>query len=275
VTLTGVAASLSGARPDINLDMNTEYLNLGIDFGAVAAFALFFKLDFDAGSQLVEKVETRLQRKDDDEVSRKAMKEREQTVANLEINFRTSDVDENDDSTDNNDKMQRAPVRAVQVGGKQHVIIVAGGRKAVRDALLGASLMGSEFAIRDVLIVPYELGGKGWYAASPSMSSSSGSGGGGDGFGKKKRPKWETRPYVAEPVGDGWVSYIKAEMDDAIRQNNNDRDINSEGIVIVVSNTGEIVRRGLGKVPWRDTIEELEKKVKDEVEPMDLSFLGD
>ena len=226
-----------------------QALNLGIDFGAVFAFVLFFKLDFDAGSQLVEKVETRLQRKDDEVVSRKAMKGREQTVTKLEINFRTSDVDENDDSADNNDKMQRAPVRAVQVGGKQHVIIVAGGRKAVRDALLGSSLMGSEFAIRDVLIVPYELGGKGWDAASPSMSSSSGDGGGGDGFGKKKRPKWETRPYVAEPVGDGWISYIKAEMDDAICQNN-DRDISSEGIAIVVSNTGEIVKRGLGKVSF-------------------------
>ena len=74
-------------------------------------------------------------------------------------------------------------------------------------------------------------------------------GGGGDGFGKKKRPKWETRPYVAEPVGDGWISYIKAEMDDAICQNN-DRDISSEGIAIVVSNTGEIVKRGLGKVSF-------------------------
>ena len=39
----------------------------------------------------------------------------------------------------------------------------------------------------------------------------------GGGFGNA-RPAYETQPYVADPVGDGWEDFIAADMDTAADQ---------------------------------------------------------
>jgi len=265
ITLAGVAASLSGARSD--LDLNTEYINLAIDFGAVAVFALLAKWDLDKAGELDARVKERLEKKKQNEGMKRAMKEREKTLSKLNLEIRVSE---------DGMSSQVAPVEAVQRGGKQHLIIVAGPKKAIRDSLLGANLLKMEFAMRDVLIVPYE---------TTSMSGSTTSSGknvlkkqdeakvrpDGSGFGGvDNRPTWETQPYVAQATGEGWEEYIEAEMRDAIKQNG--ESVKQDGIAIVVANTGEIIRRGVGKVPWRSMVEELEKTVKDE--PLvDLGFL--
>jgi hypothetical protein len=156
-------------------------------------------------------------------------------------------------------------VEAIQRGGKQHLIVVAGPRKAIRDSLLGANLLKMEFSMRDVLIVPYETGKSVLKKQDEAKLRPDGSG-----FGVDARPMWETQPYVAQPVGVGWDEYIEAEMNDAVKQNG--VLVKQDGIAIVVANTGEIIRRGVGKVPWRSMVEELEKTVKDE--PLvDLGFL--
>mmetsp|Transcript_29395 Transcript_29395/g.59598 ORF Transcript_29395/g.59598 Transcript_29395/m.59598 type:complete len:370 (-) Transcript_29395:2406-3515(-) len=249
ITLSGVAAALSGARTDIDLD--TEYVNLLIDFGAVVAFALFFKLDIDKAAELNENVAKKLASKKDSKKVAAAMKEREQTLANLKINVRVSD-----DGKD----MKEATIKDVQGGAKQHMIIVAGERGAIRDALFAANLLQMDFAVRDVLIVPYELATDTEKAMRPS-----------GGFGQ--RPTWESAPYVADPTGDleGWSEYINEELSDAIEQNG--ESVKKDGIAIVVKNTGSVIRRGVGKVPWRDMVEELEDKKKDDVEMADLRFL--
>merc|ERR1712157_12977 len=61
ITLSGVAAAMNGLRTDV--DMNTEYLNLGIDFGAVLALGVIGKIDYDKGQELNTKVESKLVRK--------------------------------------------------------------------------------------------------------------------------------------------------------------------------------------------------------------------
>ena len=160
------------------------------------------------------------------------MKEREKTLAQLQLQIRVSD----DGST------QTATVQAVQEGGKQHVIVVAGRRKAIRDALLGANLLKMEFAMRDVLVVPYELDKKKDTQNLDEKTRPDGSG-----FATTaNRPTWETQPYVAQPVGDQWPAYINAEVDDAIKQNGDK--VKDDGIAIVVANTGQIIRRGVGQV---------------------------
>lgn len=252
ITLSGVLAAMSGARTDVNF--NTEYLNLAIDFGAVLVFALLGKYDFDKGNELNTKVEEKIQQSKDNKVIRKGMKEREQTLAKLSIDIRVSE--------DTSAPMQRALVEAVQTGGKQHMIIVIGAKKAIRDALLGAQLLGSQFAIRDVLIVPYELKKKkDEEKLKPDVQK---------GFGGDKRPTWELQPYVAQPAGEEWEEYVQAELNDAIQQNG--EKVKDEGIAIVVANTGEIIRRGVGQVPWRNMVEELEKAVKED-DMLDLGFL--
>jgi len=249
ITLTGVFASLS--RGSTEIDLNSNYLDLAIDFGAAIAFAVFAKLDFDKGNELNTKVEGKLEKKKEDIWIRTSMKERELTLSSLEIELRVSD-----DGT-----MQRANIGAVQAGAKQHLIIVAGRRKAIRDALLGANLLKMDFAIKDVLVIPYELDKK---RGEEKMRPD------GTGFTMDKRPNWESAPYVAQCVGKGWDAYINAEVEDAVKQNS--QKVKDDGIVIVVENTGKIVKRGVGQIPWRDTVGELEKQEKAEPS-LDLNFL--
>eukprot|EP00568_Trieres_chinensis_P014703 CAMPEP_0183319488 /NCGR_PEP_ID=MMETSP0160_2-20130417/63810_1 /TAXON_ID=2839 ORGANISM="Odontella Sinensis, Strain Grunow 1884" /NCGR_SAMPLE_ID=MMETSP0160_2 /ASSEMBLY_ACC=CAM_ASM_000250 /LENGTH=370 /DNA_ID=CAMNT_0025485975 /DNA_START=147 /DNA_END=1259 /DNA_ORIENTATION=- len=249
VTLSGVAAALSGVKGEV--DMNTEYLNLAIDFGAAATFAFLFKYDVDKGSELNTNVEAKLERKRRDKKLSEAMKARERTLQDLNLSVRVSA---------DGKQTKEASVSALQTGAKQHLIVVAGGRQAIRDALLGANLMQMDFALRDVLVVPYEYG----VSAAERQSRPSG------GFGE--RPQWETANYVAECVGDGWEEYIESEMADAVEQNG--EKVKEDGIAIVVKNTGSIIRRGVGKVPWRDMVNELEGTKDDGVEMADLRFLS-
>ena len=201
-----------------------QYLNLAIDFGAVLAFVFLFKWDLDRGSELQDMVDTKLESKKKDKVLSVAMKEREITLSNLKISVRVSEEGET----------REASLGGVQEGAKQHVILVAGGRSAIRDALLGANLMSMDFAMRDVLIVPYEIG------LDDATRRTRPSGGFGD------APKWETANYVARCVGDGWKEYIDSEMKDAIAQNG--EKVTEDGIAVVVKNDGTIIRRGVGKV---------------------------
>jgi len=252
ISLTGLLAAISNNKPDI--DFQTEYLNLGIDFGAVIVFIALFYYDSKKGDELNSKVTEKIQQTKENKVVRKAMKEREQVLGELELNVRISQ-----------EEMSRVVVKDIQSGAKQHMIIVAGTRKPIRDALLGANLLKMEFAMRDVLVVPMDISKSKKMSTNDDGTSTMVE----KGFGKNK-PTWESAAYVAQPIGDEWDEYINAEINDAIVQNG--KDVVDEGIAIVVANTGEIIRRGVGQVPWRDMVEELEKKVKED-EELDLSFL--
>jgi len=235
ITLTGVAAFLSGARSDVEL--NTEAVNLAIDFGAVAAFAFLAKWDFDRQAELTENVEKKIERKKKQKKKVKNMREREKRLADLMLEIQVSA----------DGKTQQAPVANIQSGARQHMVIVAGPRKACKDALIGANLLKMDFAMSNVLVVPYETG------VDQAELQSRPSGGFGD------RPSYENQPYVARVIGEGWDEYIQEEMNDAIEQSG--ESIKEEGIAIVIANNGKCIRRGVGKVPWRQMVEELEKEV--------------
>jgi hypothetical protein len=79
ITLSGVTAALSGVRPDV--DLNAEYLNLGIDFGAVALFGVLAKIDLDKGEELNAAVEAKVEMKKKQKKLTSAMREREQQLA--------------------------------------------------------------------------------------------------------------------------------------------------------------------------------------------------
>lgn len=228
ITLLGVVAALSGARTD--LDLNTEYKNLAIDFGATAFFATFWKIDSDKGAELSAQVQEKIDRKKDNAKVVKAMREREAKLKNLSLNIQVS-VD---------GTTKEAKINALQEGAKQHMIIVAGPKKACRDALVGANLMKNDFSLSNVLVVPYDTG-VGIVPPAPV------------GFGE--RPAYEMQPFIARPVGDGWDDYIKAEMDDAVKQSG--EKCREQGIAIVIQNTGQVIRRGVGTVPWRQMVDEL------------------
>lgn len=128
ITASGVAAALSGVRSDV--DLNTEYLNLAIDFGAVALFGVLAKFDLDKGEELKQIVDEKVENKKKQKKIVKGMREREERLAKLELDVRVTDDGET----------KRASVGVMQEKAKQHIILVAGPGRVVRDALRGAQL---------------------------------------------------------------------------------------------------------------------------------------
>lgn len=238
ITLTGAIAALNGARAD--LDMNTEYLNLAIDFGAVAVFAVAFKFDSDKGAELDVSVKEKVEKKKEQKKVAKSMRAREAKLKDLMLTIQAS--------TDG-DTMD-AKVGDLQTGAKQHMIIVIGPKKACRDALVGANLNKMNFGKSNILVVPYDTGIDAEKQAA--------------GFGE--RPAYETQPYVARPIGEGWEAYVEAEMNDAVKQSG--EKCKEEGIAIVVEKSGKVIRRGVGTIPWRIMVNELTGKVEGESLPM-------
>lgn len=234
ITLAGVLAALSGAKGDV--DLSTEYLNLAIDFGAVFAFVALSKFDLDKKAELDENVEKKLNRKKEQNKISKAMRDREAALKKLNVSIRvTAEGD-----------TQEATVGAIQDGANQHMIFVIGNRKCIKDALLGANLLKLDFSMSNVLVVPYEIG------VSNEEKKTRPTGG------FAERPVWETQAYVAEPIGEGWEDYIEGELKDAVEQSG--PMVKQEGVAIVLANDGNVIRRGVGKVPWRQMVEELESK---------------
>lgn len=241
ITLSGALAAMNGLRDDV--DMNTEYLNLAIDFGAVAAFGIFAKLDLDEGAKLSEAVDERVERKKAQKKITKSMRERETLLKDLNVNVRVTE----------DGGMKLAPLGIMQERAKQHVILVAGPGRAIRDALRGAQLNKQNFAMSNILVVPYETGLDAAKRASKPDASK--------GFGDE-RPKYETEPYVAEPTGEGWDEFIEAEMSTAAEQAG--EKVRDEGVALVVTNNGKVLRRGVGRVPWKQMMDELEEAVTGE-----------
>ena len=126
------------------------------------------------------------------------------------------------------------------------MIFVIGNKKCIKDALLGANLLKLDFSMSNILVVPYEIG----ISEEEKKTRPQG------GFGE--RPIWETQPYVAEVTGPGWEEYIQEELKDAVEQSG--PMVKQEGVAIVLANDGTVIRRGVGKVPWRQMVEELEQR---------------
>lgn len=233
ITLTGTLAAMSGARPDLNMD--TELLNLGIDFGAVAFFALLAKLDFDKKDELDVKLDKKIEAQKEQKRMVKEMRVREQELGNLLLDIQVSADGSRRDT----------PVVDLQRLAKQHIIMVIGNKKACRDALVGANLGKMDFSLSNVLVVPYEIDSD----TTKELSRPDGGG-----FGDTL-PPYATQPYVARATGDGWEDYVNSEIQDAVKQSG--EKVKTEGIVIVVESTGKVIRRGVGTVPWRQMVEQL------------------
>ena len=233
INISGAIAGSNG--PEFNL--NTELLNVGIDFGAVALFAFLAKYDLDKQAELQTKVDEKIERKKQNKQVAKGMKERESLLKSLPLQITVSGDGDTRDAT----------VGELQAGAKQHMIIVAGPRKACKDALIGANLLKMDFAMSNVLVVPYETDAE----TTDGQSRPSG------GFGEK--PIYERQPYIAYASGKDWDDYLKMEMDDALKQSGDNA--KEEGIALVVANNGKIIRRGVGTVPWRQMVESLEQEI--------------
>ena len=195
------------------------------------------KFDLDKQAELQEKVDEKIARKKEMKAISKAIKGREAILQSLPLKI----------TIGGDGETRSANVSDLQKGAKQHMIIVAGPRKACKDALIGANLMKMDFAMSNVLVVPYETDS----GTTEQLSRPSG------GFGD--RPSYETQPYIARTTGEDWDDFIEQEIEDAVKQNG--ESVKQDGIAIVVANNGSIIRRGVGTVPWRQMVEQLEETV--------------
>ena len=225
-----------------------QYKNLAIDFGAVAVFGLLAKFDLDKQKELGSQVDDKIAKTKERKAQRAGLKQREQQLGTLSLEI-----------TVGPERTQQASVRELQAGASQHLIVVIGPRKACKDALIGANLLKMDFAMSNVLVVPYETDTDSMDAEIRPT---------GTGFGQQ--PTYETQPYVARPTGDGWDEWCMAEMSDAVAQNG--ETTRTEGIAIVVANNGKVIRRGVGKVPWRQMVEQLEEEVSGKSKKEEGSF---
>jgi len=200
----------------------------------VAVFAFLAKFDIDKQNELQNKVDQKMERKKELKQVSKSMQDREAILRSLPVEI----------TVGGDGVTRQATVGELQAGAKQHMIIVAGPKKACTDALIGANLLKMDFAMSNVLVLPYETD------ADTSIRPSGG-------FGEK--PIYERQPYVAKATGNEWAAYINAEMNDAVKQGG--EQARKEGIAIVTANNGKVIRRGVGKVPWRQMVEQLQAEV--------------
>lgn len=183
-------------------------------------------------------VEERMGKKKEQKKILKGMRDRELELGNLRLAIQISP----DGTT------RDAAVQELQAGARQHIIIVAGPKKACRDALVGANLLKMDFAMNNVLVVPYEI-------VSSDIEKQTRP----EGSGFADRPIYEKQAYVARATGEGWEEYINAEINDAVELNG--EKVRDEGIALVIASNGKVIRRGVGKVPWRQMVEQLDETV--------------
>lgn len=183
-------------------------------------------------------VEERMGKKKEQKKILKGMRDRELELGNLRLAIQISP----DGTT------RDAAVQELQAGARQHIIIVAGPKKACRDALVGANLLKMDFAMNNVLVVPYEI-------VSSDIEKQTRP----EGSGFADRPIYEKQAYVARATGEGWEEYINAEINDAMELNG--EKVRDEGIALVIASNGKVIRRGVGKVPWRQMVEQLDETV--------------
>jgi len=234
--INGSGAIAASASPDFNLQ--TELINIGIDFGAVTAFGLLAKYDLEQQSELQGKVDAKIERKKEMKKIGKTMKERESILKDLELEITLGE-----------DRTRIVKVSDLQAGAKQHMIIIAGPKQACRDALVGANILKMDFALSNVLVVPYDTGTKNQHTNQEEPKK-----------GFSNRPSYETQPYIAKASGKDWNDYIAREIKDAVSQNGDS--VKKDGVAIVVASNGNIIRRGVGTVPWRQMVEELQETTK-------------
>eukprot|EP00614_Pseudopedinella_elastica_P031650 CAMPEP_0172616132 /NCGR_PEP_ID=MMETSP1068-20121228/62728_1 /TAXON_ID=35684 /ORGANISM="Pseudopedinella elastica, Strain CCMP716" /LENGTH=286 /DNA_ID=CAMNT_0013421469 /DNA_START=153 /DNA_END=1013 /DNA_ORIENTATION=+ len=237
--LTQLAGTLGEAPNAMPLDQVLQ--NIGVDFGVVAFAAALYKFETDSREiEIDSQVEGEARAKT--KLSKDAMKEREEMLGSLTVSVVTGEGGD----------MRAAPVSEIQSAARQNLVIVAGKKPVLKEALVKAMIMGDRFAAQNVLVVPVPLDSDGETGGSGSK-----------GFAKSS---WEDKPYVAKAGAEGsggadWERYVGMEIEAAAAQAKMSvAEIKSQGIVIVADRQGKIVRRGLGAPEWGMVIEDLKPK---------------
>lgn len=218
--LTQLAAAATG-QPDA-LPIQQAALNVGVDFGVVAACAYGLSVDgaADAG---VEAADAAPVRPVSDDAA--ALAANLDALGRLRVTVAGSRV---------------ADVATLQAAARQGVVVVGGPSDVVDDALRDAIIEQKALAAGEVLVVPVR-----------TASSDGGSGG----------KTANTYGFVAPPLADDsekWRAYVAAEV--AVAEGQGAETAGVDGVVVAVRSDGTVARRGLGKPVWKMVLADLAKE---------------
>ncbi|CAB1098257.1 unnamed protein product [Ectocarpus sp. CCAP 1310/34] len=250
-SLTQLAATLSD-QPGA-LELQKVLINLLVDFGVMAAAAFCYNFETSQQEDL-EQVEA-------------ANREKRQKLKATKI---TSDVNADRvkqlralsvkvPGSGNGAELEgakEAPVGVLMDEAKQAFCVLAGGKEFVRDSILAAMLAKNQiFPSLNLLVVPVEM---------EVASDGKGAKGLAKGFGTSL--SYEEQGYVAAPVDeDGWRALMREEFEAAERQGVVAQSSGKDGIVLLVSKKGKVLRRGVGIPMWniiRDDVDPPPDKTK-------------
>eukprot|EP00752_Nemacystus_decipiens_P006098 g5503.t1 len=245
-SLTQLAATLTD-QPGA-LELQKVLINLVVDFGVMAAAALCYNFETSQqeGLEQVEAANREKRRKlEATKITGDVNAERVEQLRALNVKVPGSGTGPELEGA------KEAPVGVLMDEAKQSFCVIAGGKEYIRDSILAAMLAKNQiFPSLNMLVVPVEM---------DVASSGNGSKGLAKGFGSSSL-SYEEQGYVAAPVNeDGWRALMKEEFDAAERQGVVARSSGKDGIVLLVSKKGKVLRRGVGVPMWN--------MIRDDVDP--------
>lgn len=179
----------------------------------------------------------------------------EQEIALLPVEIQVSEIDGN--------KTRVVSFSDLQIKGRQNVVIFAGELATVSDALIAAKIEGNAlFNDKETFVVPVVTSSINAAALSDGENVPQIEDKPSKGFGAvKEKESLMTAPYIAKPAQlNVWLAYLKKEVELAASQGT--KDITKQGLVLAVNKKGKVVRRGVGRPPWKQLVEELEQSSK-------------
>ncbi|CAM9929654.1 unnamed protein product [Pylaiella littoralis] len=245
-SLSQLAATLS-EQPGA-LELQKVLINLLVDFGvmAAAAFCYNFETSQQEGLEQVEEANREKRRK------LKATKITSDVNADRVKKLRTLSVKVPGSGTGPElEGAKEAPVGVLMDEAKQSFCVIAGGKEFIRDSILSAMLAKNQiFPSLNILVVPVEMGVAGDGKGPKGLAK---------GFGDSSM-SYEEQGYVAAPVNeDDWRALMTEEFEAAERQGVVAKSSGKDGIVLLVSKKGKVLRRGVGVPAW--------KMIRDDVDP--------
>ena len=230
-------------------DMQTNLINLGIDVAGVVSAAIFWNKD---ASDEARKVEMMLAKEragayqmDSSEAIARAIE-----VANMPVQIQVNEQ--------NGDETKIVRFGDLQSKGGQNIIVVAGRGEYVKEQVMTARLEGNDlFNSCETYVVPVIVDADVEATSSPQLDAV-------EALQKKGFGKTEelmAAPYIGKPAQlNVWLAYLAKEIELAKKQG--EPDIVNKGVVLGVRKDGKIVRRGVGAVPWRQLVKELDADVE-------------
>lgn len=168
------------ALPESGDSLSTSIVNVGIDIAASALGCALWFFDSKRQSSKIEVFKDK-ENKLGAKLSTDEILEREKLLAALPVEIQTSEF--NETST------RIVSLQDLQAKGKQNVILFAGDKDIVKDAILSARIEGSDlFTSKETMFIPVVLGDENQFDEEASSK----------GFGNKKGLL--SSPYLGKPM---------------------------------------------------------------------------